>query len=100
MFNLLLVLFAFGCITTTAIADDSKPLEIPDFSKVNAPVKNDRQVKMEMTCKNSEGRTLKQGEAGYESCVNAAQADLSQRREGPNASGNANSTSFNMQFGK
>jgi hypothetical protein len=56
--------------TEELAADGSKPLVMPDFSKVNqAPVKEKSHLKAEVLCHKPDGTDVSQGQAGYDSCV-------------------------------
>lgn len=78
--KLLLIGFAsltLACVAHAEESGETKPLDLPDFSKVNSPPQKKSAIKVESSCRTSSGRTLKKNEPGYESCMRAAQVDLS-----------------------
>ena len=83
-------------ISSTAIAGESKPLELPDTSKMNVPAAKSGTT-VEISCTTVEGRKLKSGEAGYETCVSASSSNM-KNKANSNPSGTA--TSVDFKFGK
>lgn len=77
-----------------------KDLDLPDFSSMNAPAKSRSKTKVEMNCRTPDGRTLKQGESGYEACLGSAQNDLRNRAGASESSPTGPSTEVNFQFGE
>ena len=60
--------------------DDTKPLEIPDFSKAQNPSKQEAKTTVTGIC--TDGRTFNVGDVGYESCLMNAQTNA-QRQYAP-----------------
>jgi hypothetical protein len=54
-------------------ASESKPLELPDFSRLQQPAKNSAKdgvsFSADMNCKTNDGQSFSSGEAGFETCV-------------------------------
>lgn len=95
----ILVVFTtfIGCF---GVAEDSRLLDLPDFSKVSAPAQGEKKINVEVSCKNADGRSLKQGEAGYEACVTATQSDISKKMNSSESTSTGPSTNFQLKFGK
>ncbi|HVK60023.1 MAG TPA: hypothetical protein VM432_00675 [Bdellovibrionales bacterium] len=51
-------------------ADGSKPLDLPDFSKVNQPPPTDNpRYKAQVGCRRRDGTLVKKGDSGFDSCM-------------------------------
>lgn len=93
MKNLFLSL-AISLTFLTFAEEGSKPLELPDTSKLNM-IPGKSGAKFEMRCKTEMGHTVKQGEAGYETCMSKAQPNMHDAKgAGASRSGSTGEATF------
>jgi hypothetical protein len=80
--------------------DDSKPLVLPDFSKITEQQPKEGGKKPRVFCKTPDGRLIHPGEIGYETCLaNGEQAPINLERDGRGQQPES-STSMGFQIGK
>ncbi len=101
MKSVLVVATLFLSLTATAAetGDETKPLEMPDFSKVQNPPDNKSGIKVKSHCRTSTGRTLTKSEPGYEACMSAAQIELSKKHGTSVGPQTGSATGVNFEVG-
>lgn len=85
-------------------SDESKPLELPDFSTVRTqPQDSKGQGKPIISCTTRDGHQIKNGEPGYAACIESLQLQQSTKARGqqPESTGSSGeSLNINWKFGK
>lgn len=78
-----------------AAADGSKPLVPPDFSQISAASNESDKNRIKLSCTTGTGQKIKQGEAGFDSCLTEAQAGAGQQMK----NGEEARRSLELKFG-
>jgi len=87
-------------VSFPALADESKPLELPDTSKIDS-MKQKSGAKYEMSCTTGDGRLTKQGEKGFDTCMAESARDAGPNNTGGNGTNKGKaSTSVEWKLGK
>lgn len=97
---LILVCLCLGASAAANSSDETKPLEMPDFSKVKNSSESAGGVKLKSSCRTSTGRTLTKNEPGYEACMSAAQIELSKKHGTSVGPQTGSAAGLNFEIGK